>query len=153
MLKGLRWWTIIISYAIRGLAVLPALMVDANGAASAGDFILNYAIDANGKTGTGKLENCSYESVCEIRGADLNNQIVVHPSATGLPTMDMIVRGPPGCCYTADASQQFHLTLRPGLLRLAIYRRVWVEQDEFVRNAFLSNQRIGPIHLGFSQLR
>jgi hypothetical protein len=135
------------------IVMLLTLLAVPNVAASAGDFVLNYAIDADGKTDAGKLENCGYEHVCEIHAADLNIQIVVHPSATGLPTMDMIVRGPPDCCYTVDATQQLQTTLRPGLLRVAIYRRVWRDRDEFVRNAFLQTQRIGAIHLAFSQLR
>jgi hypothetical protein len=124
-----------------------------NVAAAAEDFVLNYAIEADGKTGAGKLETCGYEHVCEIRAADLDIQILVHPGATGLPTMDMIVRGPPGCCYTVDATQQFQTTLTPGLLRVAIYHRVWRHGDDFVRNAFLQTERIGTIHLAFSQLR
>jgi len=141
------------SLATLRVVMLLAILAVTNVAASAGDFVLNYAIDADGKTDTGKYENCNYEDICEIRAADMSIEILVHASATGLPTMDMIVRGPPGCCYTVDATQRLQTTLRPGLLHAAIYRRVWRDGDEFVRNAFIETQRIGTIHLAFSQLR
>jgi len=67
------------------------LLVGTNGAALAGDFVLNYAVDADGKADTGKLADCSYEQICEIRVADLRIEILVCPRTTGFPTLDMTV--------------------------------------------------------------
>jgi len=132
-------------------AVSFLLLVLSCSAAFAHDFVVNYAVEANEKTDTGKLDSCDYEQVCEIRAAGLNIEILIKPGVTGLPTIDMTVRGQPGCCYGADAGETFHSTVGPGSLRLAIYRRVQRDRDEFVRNAFFQNQRIGTIHLRFSQ--
>ena len=121
--------------------------------AAASDFVINYAIEANGKTDSGKLENCDDERICRFRAADLDVEILVYPGDAGVATIDMIVRGPPGCCYFADAEKRFRSTVKPGLLRLAIYRRMQAARDDFVRNAFSWNQPIGTIHLGVSRSR
>ncbi|WP_315704562.1 MULTISPECIES: hypothetical protein [unclassified Bradyrhizobium] len=152
MTRGSRLRAICSLAALR-MVMLLALLTVTNAAAWAEDFVLNYAIDAAGKTDTGKLENCSYERVCEIRAAGLMIKIVVRPDTTGLPTMDMNVLGPPGCCYTNEAAEQFHAKLTTGLLRVPIYRRVMRERDEFVRNPFSWNERIGMIYLTFSHPR
>jgi hypothetical protein len=128
-------------------------LVVTNSAALAGDFVLNYAVEADGTTDTGKLANCSYEHICKIRAADLNIGIVVRPRTAGLPTMEMKVLGPPGCCYAPGIVEQFHSTLTPDLLRLPIYRRVQRERDGFVRNSFFQSEQIGTVYLAFSHLR
>ena len=147
------WWSSAVCY-LTGLRVVMILTLLAvmNGAALAGDFVLNYAIDADGKTDTGKLENCDYEQICEIRATGLIIEIVVRPRTTGLPTMDMSVLGPSGCCYTAGVVKQFHSTLAPDLLRVPLYRRAMRERDEFVRTPFVRNERLGMIYLEFFHL-
>lgn len=141
------------SFTLLRMVMILTLLAVMNVAALAGDFVLDYAIDADGKTDTGKLESCSYERICEIREAGLVVEIFVRPRSTGLPTMDMKIFGPPGCCYAAGAVEQFYSTLTPDLLRLSIYRRVQGERDEFVRNSFFQSERIGIIYLAFSHLR
>ena len=147
------WWSSAVCY-LTGLRVVMILTLLAvmNGAALAGDFVLNYAIDADGKTDTGKLENCNYEQICEIRATGLIIEIVVRLKTTGLPTMDMSVLGPSGCCYTAGVVKQSHSTLAPDLLRVPLYRRAMRERDEFVRTPFVRNERIGMIYLEFFHL-
>ena len=137
----------------RALAIWFVLLAFSSSTAFAGDFVINYAVDANGNIDAGKLESCGYERVCHLRAAALNIEILVHRRTTGLPAIDMVVQGPPDCCYSADADEQFHSTLGSGLLRLAIYRRSWRNRDDFVRSQFLYSERFGIIHLGFSQLR
>jgi len=68
------------------MVTLMTLPVGTNGAALAGDFVLDYAIDADGKADTGKLADCSYEQICEIRVADLRIEILVRPRTTGFPS-------------------------------------------------------------------
>ena len=137
--------------ALRMITIL-TLLILTNVAALAGDFVLNYAIDADGKTDAGKLESCSYEQICEIRAVGLSIEIFIRPRTTGFPMLDMNVLGPPGCCHTAGDVEQFHSMLTPDL-SVAIYRRVMRERDEFVRTPFLQNERIGTIYLAFSHLR
>jgi len=121
--------------------------------AVASGFVINYAIEANGKTGSGKLENCEDEHICRFHAADLDVELGVYADSTGVARTAMIVRGGPDCCYAVDAERQFHWIITPGLQRLAIYRRMRADRDDFVRNAFSPTQRIGTIYLEFSQRR
>jgi len=121
--------------------------------AAASDFIINYAIEANGKIGSGKLENCNDERPCRFRAADLDVEISAYAGSAGVAMMDMIVRGAADCCYSADAERQFHWIVEPGLQRLPIYRRMRADRDDFVMNAFSWNKRIGTVYLEFSQAR
>ncbi|WP_139025058.1 hypothetical protein [Bradyrhizobium sp. STM 3843] len=110
--------------AIWSLCIAGVLIVAVTQACAAGDFVLNYAIDTNGNTDAGKIESCRYEEPYEIRPVGLRIRIYVHPRKKDLPSLDMDVLGPPGCCYTADAAEQFHVAIKPGLVRLPIYRGV-----------------------------
>ena len=129
------------------------LLALSGGPARAGDFVINYAIEANGKTGSGKLEHCDDERICRFRAADLDVDIAVYADSSGVARMDMIVRGAADCCYTVDAERQFRSIVKPGLQRLAIYRWMRAGRDDFVMSAFSWNKRIGTIYLEFSQAR
>ncbi|CCD97867.1 hypothetical protein [Bradyrhizobium sp. STM 3809] len=115
-----------------------------------GDFILNYAVEAEGKTGSGRLEGCGPERICRFRAAELDVDVLVYPDGRGF-AMDMVVRGAPGCCYTVDSRERFASAVKPGLLRIAIYRRLSSGPDDFVRTPFSWNGRIGTIYLDFQQ--
>jgi hypothetical protein len=133
------------------MLMLLAPLVVTNAAALAGDFALVYAIDANGKRDSGKLEGCSYEQQCEIHAAGLIIGVLVHSRATGLPTLQMSVLSPSG--HGLGTGDQFQSTLTPDLLRVPIYRQVMKGRDEFVRNSVLMNERIGTVYLNFSPSR
>ncbi|XUM22260.1 hypothetical protein ACRAVF_01115 [Bradyrhizobium oligotrophicum S58] len=138
---------------IERLAAVSFLLLVFSGCTEfAHDFVLIYAVEANEKMDSGRLDNCDFERICEIRAAGLNIEILVRTDVTGIPTIDMTVRGQPGCCYGADASETFHSAVKLGSLRLAIYRRVLRDRDEFIRNAYFQSERIGTIHLRFSQV-
>jgi hypothetical protein len=123
------------------------------GPALANDFVINYAIEANGKTGSGKLEHCDDERICRFHAAELDVDIAVYADSAGVARMDMIVRGAADCCYTVDAERQFRSIVKPGLQRLAIYRRMRAARDDFVVSAFSWNKRIGTIYLELSRTR
>ncbi|NPU12299.1 hypothetical protein HL666_16115 [Bradyrhizobium sp. 83002] len=132
-------------------AVATLLLVFSCSVGFAHDFVLNYAVEANEEIDVGKLDDCDYGQSCEIRAAGLNIGIVVQRGVTDLPTIDMTIEGPPGCCQVADASATFHSIIRSGSLQLAIYRRVKRDRDEFVRSGFFQNEQVGRIHLRFSR--
>jgi hypothetical protein len=116
--------------------------------ASAGDYSVAYAIDANGKNDTGKIENCSYDKACEIESASSGLSISMgffHPDHSGV---QLEVRGPPGCCYSADAIRTIYLDIKPGLLRVPIYQGRARRENEFVQN-----KRFGVLYLEFSNLK
>ncbi|MGJ4994584.1 hypothetical protein ACQR0Z_09245 [Bradyrhizobium sp. HKCCYLS3077] len=116
-----------------------------------GDFALNYAVEAEGKTGSGRLESCGPERVCRFRAADLDVEVLVHPDTDGFAAIDMVVRGAPGCCHTIDSRERFELLVKPGLLRVAIYRRMSSGPDDFVRTPFSWSRRVGTVYLEFQK--
>jgi hypothetical protein len=118
--------------------------------ASAGDYSVAYAIDANGKNDTGKIETCSYDKACEIESAKsglLISLLFSRPSPDH-SWVDMRVKGAPGCCYSADASRVIYLEIKPGLLRVPIY-----EGKERRVNEFVQNKLFGVLYLEFSNPR
>lgn len=128
--------------------VLLALIPMAGTRALAGDYTLNYAIDANGQTGTGKVESCRYEKTCEINSAGLELSLSLDPVGPEGPLLTLNVQGPADCCYSADAALDFYVRVNPGLLRVPVYRGKLRKGDEFVRN-----ERFGTVYLEFSNLR
>ncbi|WP_257168599.1 hypothetical protein [Bradyrhizobium sp. SRS-191] len=120
---------------------------------AAADVVLNYAVEADGKTGSGQLESCGPDRICRFRAADLDVELIVYRDADGVTMMDMVVQGASGCCYTVDTQQRFRAVLKSGLQGFAIYRRMSSGSDEFVRTPFSWNRRIGTIYLGFQKSR
>ncbi|MGJ4888080.1 hypothetical protein ACQR1Y_07800 [Bradyrhizobium sp. HKCCYLRH3099] len=131
------------------VAVLILLLILPWNEASASDFVLTYAVEAKGTIDTGKLTTCDYERICEIQAADLIIELIFHRGTRSLSTIDMRARGALGCCFSVDGDQQFHAFLDAGSVRFAIYRRVEIGRDEFVRSAFVQYEREGTIHLRF----
>jgi hypothetical protein len=118
------------------------------GAASAGDYSVAYAIDANGKTDKGIVDTCQYIDVCEITSAVLGVTLSLGFTRPDHNSIELEIRGPPGCCYSADANLTFYLDARRGLQRVPIYSGHQRKRNEFVRN-----ERFGIVYLGFSNLR
>jgi hypothetical protein len=116
--------------------------------ASAGDYSVTYAIDANGKNDAGKIETCVYDKACLIESASAGLSISMDFPRPDHKWVQLEVMGPPGCCYSYDAIRRIYLEIKPGLLRVPIYdgraRRV---------NEFVQNKRFGVLYLEFSYLR
>lgn len=121
-------------------------------AAVASDVLISYAVEAKGETDSGNLNDCEKVGVCRFHAAGLDVEIVLYSEA-GVAMLEMIVKGPPDCCYTFEAKEQFRATIKPGLTRLEIYQRMWSPHDDFVRTPFSWNGRIGTVYLAFSQKR
>ena len=129
------------------IALLTSFLLSSTGA-SAGDYSVTYAIDANGKNDAGKIETCDYDKPCDIEPPGLGLRISLsftHPDHHGV---ELYVDGPPGCCYSYDAIRTFYLEIKPGLLRVPIYQGRARRENEFVQN-----KRLGVLYLEFSNLR
>jgi hypothetical protein len=116
--------------------------------ASAGDYSVTYAIDADGKNDAGKIETCDYDKPCEIRPVGFGLLIFVsfiHPDHR---SVQLRVYGRRGCYYSADAATTIYLDIEPGLLRVPLY-----EGRERRGNEFAQNRRFGVLYLEFSSLR
>ena len=92
---------------VRVAAVWFSLLAFSSRPAVAGDVVINYAVEANEKTGSGKLENCDDERMCHFRAADLDFEIVVYPGSAGVAMMDMIVRGGPAAVTRSTLNNDF----------------------------------------------
>ncbi|WJR76483.1 hypothetical protein [Bradyrhizobium sp. NP1] len=73
-------------------------------AAVAGDYIVTYAIDANGKTDTGRVDTCIYDQRCEITSARTGLLLSLRPRLPQDEWVKVEVSGPPGCCFSDDAT-------------------------------------------------
>jgi hypothetical protein len=128
--------------------LVASLFVCSTRDATAGDYTLTYAIDADGKNDAGKVETCGYEHTCEIESANSGLSLSLFFLWPDHKSVELRVNGPPGCCYSADANRIFYLEITPTLLRVPIYqgrpRRV---------NEFVLNERLGYVYLQFSNMR
>jgi len=135
-----------LSPAIR--AALLAFSLLSSAGASAGDYSLTYAIDADGSQATGKIETCAYDKVCDTRPAVAGLWISVSFIEPDHRSVELEVRGPPGCCYSYHAARTFYLEVKPGLLRVPIYAGRPRRENELVLN-----ERFGVLYLQFANLR
>ena len=125
-----------------------SLFVYLSGDAMAGDYTLNYAIDADGKSDAGKVETCGYETTCDIESANSGLSLSLFFLQPDHKSIELRVKGPPGCCYSADANRIFYLEIAPTLLRVPIYQGRPRRGNEFVQN-----ERLGYVYLQFSNMR
>ena len=136
-------------YSMRSIgAALLAFLLLSTAGASAGDYSLTYAIDANGKNDAGKIETCDYDKPCEIKPAGFRLGIFVSFIYPEHRSVELHVYGRRGCCYSVDAGTTIYLDIAPGLLRVPLY-----EGRERRGNEFVQNKRFGILYLEFSNLR
>jgi hypothetical protein len=135
---------------IRSICASLAFLLLSSSGASAGGYSVAYAIDANGKSDTGKIEICNYDKACEIESANsgLSIRLLLSRPSPDHSWVDLRVKGAPGCCYSADASKVIYLEIKPGLLRVPIY-----EGKERRVNEFVQNKLFGVLYLEFSNPR
>lgn len=124
-----------------------ALLFLSSAHASAGDFSLTYAIDANGKNDAGKII-CEYDKTCEIVPVGFRMSLSISFIRPDHRSAELQVFGGRGCCYSADAARTFYLHVAPGLLRVPLYEGRARKGNEFVQN-----RRFGVLYLEFSTLR
>jgi len=125
------------------LATLLLSSVDA----SAGDYSVTYAIDADAKNDAGKIESCEYIRPCFIASDSLGLSIDLSFIREDHSWAELHVYGPPGCCYSADAARTIYLEIKPGLQRVPIY-----EGRSRRRNEFVQNKKFGVLYIELSDL-
>ncbi|WJR76484.1 hypothetical protein [Bradyrhizobium sp. NP1] len=128
-------------------AVLLALLLSMS-CAAAGDYVVTYAIDADGKIDTGKINSCRYAKPCDVSAAGLILSMSLKFARQDEAWLDLFVVGPPNCCYSADAKRTIQVKVTPGLMRVPIYQGRLRKGNEFVRN-----ERFGVLYFEFSDLR
>ena len=134
--------------SIRSVFVALLFLIRSSVGAAAGDYSVAYAIDADGKNDTGKVETCEYDRPCEITSQSLGLSIVLHFNRPDHLFFNLQVKGPSGCCYSADAAKTIYLKIDPTLLRVPLY-----EGRPRRRNEFVQNSLFGILYLAFSDMR
>jgi len=129
-------------------AVLFACILLSGTIASAGDYTLIYAIDANGKNDAGKIETCEYSKPCGIEPPGFGLMIFLSFIRPGQRSVELHVYGRPGCCYSADAATTIYVDITPDLLRVPLY-----EGRKRRGNEFVQNKKFGVLYLEFSNMR
>jgi hypothetical protein len=138
------------SILIRSIyTALPVFFLLSCCTASASDYSVTYAIDANGKDDTGIVETCEYVRACEIEPVGFGLSIFLSFMHPDHRSVNIEVYGRRrGCCYSADATRTIYLDIKPGLLRVPLY-----EGRERRGNELIQNEKFGMLYLEFSNLR
>jgi len=136
-------------FSVRAIsALLLIFFVPWNTGASAGEYVVSYAIDAGDLNDVGKIDSCEYDKRCVITSNKTRLSIVLRFMHPDHASVELEVDGPPGCCYSADASKTIFLEILPTLQRVPIY-----EGRPRRRNEFVLNNRFGILYLEFSNMR
>jgi hypothetical protein len=80
-----------------------------DGKAAAADYIVNYALDMDGKTDVGKKETCEYVRPCEIVSESAGVRVIMNFSYPDHLSVTTHVYGRLGCCYFRDGVDSISL--------------------------------------------
>lgn len=115
--------------------------------AFAADYSVAYALEADGKTETGKIESCHSVGSCRIKfhAIDATAELSYFAHPTDSDKIVLSMWGDSACCYFGDGNDTISLDPTKQLHAVAIYaghaRR---------RNEFIQNQRLGVLYLSFA---
>jgi len=116
--------------------------------AFAGDYIIQYALEVDGKTDTGKMESCEYVRPCQILFSATGMHVILNFIYPEHRVVYANVHGQPGCCYFTDGVDSISLDPKLPFHHLDIF-----EGRARRRNELVENRRVGVLYLGFSNLR
>jgi hypothetical protein len=119
--------------------------------ASAGDYIVAYAIDAGDQNAAGKIEICEYTKFCRIESEKLRMSVLLsfrHPDHNEVDIHIYGNRGWAACCYFADGVNSVVRKARGSLIRLHVF-----EGRRRIRNEFRQNAPVGILYLQFSEMK
>jgi hypothetical protein len=128
-------------------AICAAFLLGSNGSARAGDYIVTYAIDADGVIETGKLDSCVYRSSCMIEFGRMGLLVFLVVERSGSYHVNLSDNGR-SCCYFADATSSIALDTKVPIQRLRIFEGRRRRKLEVVQN-----DEIGVLDLIVSDLR
>lgn len=139
------WSNVARSAVVRGLLGL-VMFCCLSAPAMAGDYVVAYAIDAYGNHEFGKLENCTYKSVCTTRDNRLEFTIFVIVNGPHDQNASVSMSRPrSGCCLFSDGDDSKQFDVREPVNSFTIFEGRKRKQNEFVRN-----RMIGTLYIAFS---
>jgi hypothetical protein len=130
------------------MVALWASLLLSNGKGAAADYVVNYALDVDGKTDAGKKETCEYVRPCEIISESSGIRVVMNFTYPDHLSVYTHVYGRLGCCYFRDGADSISLDPKLPLHHLQIFEGRARRQNEFVQN-----RKIGVLYLSFSDMR
>ena len=136
---------------MKGISLAIALwasLLFCNSKAAAADYVVNYALEVDGKTDTGKKETCEYVRPCEIVSESAGVRVVMNFTYPDHRSVYTQVYGRLGCCYFRDGVDSISLDPRLPLHHLQIF-----EGQARRKNEFVQNRKVGVLYLSFSDMR
>lgn len=135
---------------MKGITLAVALWASllCNSKAAAADYVVNYALEVDGKTDTGKKETCEYARPCEIVSESAGVRVVMNFTYPDHRSVYTQVYGRLGCCYFRDGVDSISLDPKLPLHHLQIFEGQVRRQNEFVQN-----RKVGVLYLNFSDMR
>ena len=138
------------SRLLRALLIAIALAVAMSRPVSAADYSVAYALEVEGKTETGKIENCNTVDSCVIKFRSFN--ATAHFYYSSAPTSGnkvvLSMWGDSACCYFRDGADTISLDPEMRLHTVTVYaghaRR---------GNEVLNNEKLGVLYLSFAMSR
>jgi len=129
-------------------AVLVAVVT--NGCAGAAEYSVAYALEVNGKTETGKIENCNSVDTCRIkfRTMDATADLTYFSNASGAGEVLLSIWGDSACCYFRDGNYSTSLDPNKRLHTLTIYAGHARRGNEVV-----NNQKLGVLYISLAVSR
>src|SRR4051794_34971697 len=109
---------------MKGTALTVALwgsLLFSNSNAVAADYVVNYALDVDGKTDAGKKETCEYVLPCEIISETAGVRVVMNFSYPDHRSVYAHIYGGLGCCYFRDGDDSILLDPKLPLHHLQIF--------------------------------
>jgi hypothetical protein len=132
------------------LVVMAAAVTAASPKALAADYSVAYALAANGKTETGKLESCNSIDTCRVKfqTMDATANLSYFSRAVGGDKIVLSMWGDSVCCYFNDGNDSISLDPTARLHAVTIYAGHARRANEVVRN-----QKLGVLYLPFGPSR
>jgi hypothetical protein len=116
--------------------------------AAAADYSIAYALETNGKTETGKLENCTFDEACRIRfhTMDAIARLTYFSEPVGRGDVMLTMDGDSACCYFRDGNDRISLDPKVRLHAVRFYAGRARRGNEAIRN-----QELGVLYLSFAE--
>ena len=109
------------------------------------DYTVAYALEVDGKTETGKIENCNSVDACRIKFRTMDASADLYfPKSAGDEKIVLSIWGDSACCYFSDGAEQISLDPAKPLHTVTIYAGHARRRNEVIRN-----QALGVLYLSF----
>jgi hypothetical protein len=132
---------------VRSMCVVLAVLILSGSQASAGDYTVAYAFDADDLNDAGKIE-CTYAQTCSITSEKLQLTLDFWADRR---VVDIYVHGNRGwtaCCFFSDGNRSVRRAASESLIRLHVFQGRARKKNELIENAL-----VGILYVQFSNMK